>query len=333
VTPAIGEPLAYALRSGEVESWHLGHLAVVGPDGRLLVSRGDPEAVVYVRSAAKPIQALPLWLTGAAEAFGLPPTSLAVAMASHSGEEVHTGAVQALLDAAGVDAALLGCGTHEPYHAATNEALRRAGTPPGTLHCNCSGKHAGFLAVARHMGWDLASYRDADHPLQRLIRSLLAELAGVPEASIAHGVDGCGAPVWRLPLVGLARAFAGLGSPDGLRPELAAAARAATRIAAAHPRLVAGEDRLDTDLVAAGAGALIAKIGGEAVHAGAWLEKGGAWAMKIGDGNRRAIGPTLARAAALVGRPLPEDPRLARHLRPEVRNNHGDVVGHVVPAW
>ncbi len=331
--PSWGEPLALAMRSGLVESWHLGHLAVVEADGTLLASRGDPMAEVYVRSAAKPIQALPLWLTGAAKAFALPPASLAVAMASHSGEDVHRGAVQDLLDRAGVDAALLGCGTHVPYHEPTAEALRRSGLAPGPLYCNCSGKHAGMLAVCRHLGWDLAGYRDADHPLQRLIRDLLAELAEVPATAIGHGVDGCGAPVWRLPLVGLARAFARLGDPGGLRPELAAAARAAAETLAAHPRLVAGEDRLDTDLVAAGAGALVAKIGGEAVHAGAWLGGGPGWAIKVGDGNRRAIGPALARAAALVGRPLPDDPRLARHLRPEVRNNHGDVVGHVVPAW
>lgn len=333
MTAAWGEPLAFATRTGAVESWHLGHLAVVDAAGRRLVTRGDPDAEVYVRSAAKPIQALPLWLTGTAAAFGLAPASLAVAMASHSGEEVHRGAVQALLDAAGVDPELLGCGLHAPYHEPTAEALKRAGRSPDRLHCNCSGKHAGFLAVCRHLGWDLAGYRDPAHPLQAMIRDLLGELAGVPAAAIGHGVDGCGAPVWRLPLVGLARAFARLGDPRGLRPELRAAAEAAGATMAAHPRLVAGEDRLDTDLVAAGAGALIAKIGGEAVHAGAWLGGGPGWAMKVGDGNRRAIGPVLMRAAALAGRPLPDAPPLVRHLRPEVKNNHGDVVGHVVPAW
>ena len=328
-----GEPLAVVERSGAVESWHLGHLAVVEASGRVLLARGAPETPVYIRSAAKPIQALPLWLTGAAEAFALPPASLAVAMASHSGQELHRDAVQALLDHAGLPASALGCGTHAPYHEPTAEALRRAGQAPGPLYCNCSGKHAGMLAVCRHMGWDEPSYRDPGHPLQRLIRDLLAELAGVAPAAIGHGVDGCGAPVWRLPLLGMARAFARLGTPDGLRPALAAAARAATATMAAHPRLIAGDDRLDTDLVAAGAGSLIGKIGGEAVHGGAWLGAGAGWALKVGDGNRRAIGPALMRAAAIVGRPLPEDPRLARHLRPAVKNNHGDVVGHVVPAW
>lgn len=330
---AWGEPLAVATRSGAIESWHLGHLVVVDAAGATLLSRGTPTDDVYVRSAAKPIQALPLWLTGAQAAFALPPAALAVAMASHSGEDVHRAAVQELLDRAGVEPGQLGCGTHMPYHEPTAEALRRAGAAPTPLHCNCSGKHAGMLAVCRHQGWDLASYREPEHPLQRLIRDLFAELAGVPAAAIGHGVDGCGAPVWRLPLVGLARAFARLGDPTGLRPELAAAMRAAGATLAAHPRLVAGEGRLDTDLIAAGEGTLVSKIGGEAVHVGAWLGGGPGWAIKVGDGNRRAIGPALARAAALVGRPLPEEPRLARHLQPEVRNNHGEIVGHVLPAW
>jgi L-asparaginase II len=328
-----GEPLACTWRSGEVESWHLGHLAVVDRTGRVLVARGDPATSIWVRSAAKPFQALPLWLTGAAEAYGLAPASLAVAMASHSGEPIHREAVQALLDAAGLDAGLLGCGLHEPYHEETAWALRRAGTPADVLHCNCSGKHAGMLAVCKHQGWDLATYLESGHPLQRMIRGLIAELAGVPAESIASGVDGCSAPVWRLPVIGLARAFARLGDPADLRPELAAAARAATTAMATHPYLVAGEGRLDTDLIASGAGRLVSKIGGEAVHGGADLTAGLGWGLKIGDGDRRAIAPAVARALALAGAPLPEDEKLGDHVGPAVTNNHGDVVGHIAPGF
>lgn len=329
----VGEPLACAWRSGEVESVHLGHLALVDRAGTLLVSRGDPATAIWVRSAAKPFQALPLWLTGAAAAYGLGPESLAVTMASHSGEDVHRAAVRGILEPAGLDESLLGCGIHAPYHEPTAGALRSRGGAPDVLHCNCSGKHAGMLAVCQHMGWDLATYREPTHPLQLLIRDLIAELAGVSAAGIAAGVDGCSAPVWRLPVLGLARAFARLGDPTDLRPELAAAAQTATGLMAAHPRLVAGEDRLDTDLIQAGAGRLIAKIGGEAVHGGADLVAGLGWGMKVGDGNRRAIAPALARAMAQAGHPLPSDEHLARHVRPEVKNNHGDVVGHVTAGW
>lgn len=306
-----GEPLACAWRSGEIESVHLGHLAVVDREGRLLVSRGDPETPIWIRSAAKPFQALPLWLSGVAA--GLAPEALAVTMASHSGEAAHRAAVQQLLDAGGLEASQLGCGIHAPY---ADPALK----DPDVLHCNCSGKHAGMLLVCQRMGWDLATYREPDHPLQRWIRDLIAELAGVDAASIGHGVDGCSAPVWRLPVIGLARAFARL--PGHV-----------AQVMAAHPQLIAGTGRLDTDLIAAGAGRLVSKIGGEAVHGGADLPAGLGWGMKVGDGNRRAIAPALARAMELAGSPLPEAEKLARHVGPAVKNNHGDVVGRVVAAF
>lgn len=333
VIPNPGVPLAVQVRSGKVESVHVGHLAVIAPDGRLLSSRGEPQTAFYARSTLKPVQVLPLLLSGAADAFGLPDACLAVAMASHSGEPCHTEAVTELLARAGVSVDALQCGTHAPYHAATAEQLMRARELPHVLHCNCSGKHAGMLAACRHQGWDLATYRAPEHPLQRLIRSLLSELSGVPEAAIGFGVDGCGVPVWHLPLTGLALAFARLTTPAGLRAPLQEAALRATSLMASHPRLVAGEGRLDTDLMAACGGRLVAKIGGEGVHVGGWLGQGVGWAIKVADGNRRAIGPALARALGEVGHPLPADAALSAHLAPEVRNNRGERVGEIVAAW
>ncbi|MEB3329059.1 MAG: asparaginase [Candidatus Sericytochromatia bacterium] len=329
----LGEPLALVTRSGEVESIHAGHLVVVTAEGRVLVSRGDPDTAVWVRSSVKPLQVLPLLLSGAADALALAPETLAVAQASHSGTDRHRAVVQALMTRAGLPLSALRCGRHTPYDEATAHALIRAGAVPDTLRCNCSGKHAAMLVVCQHLGWDLAGYRDPDHPLQRWIRDLLAAAAGVPSHAVGVGVDGCGAPVWRLSVRGLAQAYARVASGRGLNDDVAAAAARALEAFARHPELVAGPGRLDTALVGAGAGRLVAKIGGEAVHAGAWLGEGPAWALKVTDGGKRAIGPALARALTLAGCPLPPSPGLAGHLAPEVINNLGARVGEVRPAF
>jgi L-asparaginase II len=190
-----------------------------------------------------------------------------------------------------------------------------------------------MLAVCRHRGWAVASYRDPEHPLQRWIRELLATAAGVAPSAVGVGVDGCGAPVWRLPVLGLAVAYARLASGRGLPGDAAAAGARALRAFVAHPELVAGPGRLDTALIRAGDGRLAAKIGGEAVHAGVWRGGGPAWAMKVADGAKRAIGPALDRALALAGCPLPEHPDLAAHVAPQVVNNLGEVVGAVEAAF
>jgi L-asparaginase II len=329
----LGEPLALVTRSGQVESVHAGHLVVVAPDGTVLVHRGDVDAPIWVRSSVKPLQALPLLLSGAADALGLSTEALAVAQASHSGTDAHRAVVEGVMGRIGLPVSALRCGRHAPYDEATAQALIRAGEAPDVLRCNCSGKHAGMLAVCRHMGWDTARYLQPEHPLQRWIRALIADAAGVEPDAVGVGVDGCGAPVWRLPLRGLALAYARLGSGRGLSDEVAAAAARALAAFTAHADLVAGPGRLDTALVEAGAGRLVAKIGGEAVHAGTWLDGGPAWALKVTDGAKRALGPALGRALEVAGRPLPDHPGLAAHVSPVVVNNSGERVGAVEAAF
>lgn len=324
-------PLAVQVRGDFTESVHLGHLVLVAPDGRVLLERGDASTRVFARSALKPVQALPLLLGGAADAYGLSGEAIALTLASHSGEPIHREAVAELLKRAGLHHSQLQCGTHAPYHEPTARELTLAGTAPDVLHCNCSGKHAGMLAVCRYHHWDPATYRSPDHPVQRWIRDLLAELSGTDD--LTHAVDGCGVPVWRLPLAALARTFARLANPDSLPEGQRPAARKIAALMAAHPRLIAGEGRLDTDLLAASNGALISKIGGEAVHVGGVVDGGIGWAMKVVDGNRRAIAPALSRALAELGHPLPDDEALNRHVAPIVKNNRGDHVGRLEAAW
>jgi L-asparaginase II len=330
---APSSPLAVCFRGERPESIHLGHLVIVDVDGRILLERGEAKTRVYARSALKPVQALPLLLSGAAQAFGLPDEALAVALASHSGEPMHTAAVQLLLDRAGLAPSDLQCGTHTPYHEPTARLLAAADSAPTVLHCNCSGKHAAMLAVCLHRGWDLLTYRAREHPLQCWILDLLAELSGVAAQEIDHAIDGCGVPVWNLPLVGLARAFASLGTPAALAPDLRDAALRIQALMAAQPRLIAGEGRLDTDLLEAAGDRLFGKIGGEGVHAGALRGKSRGWAIKVADGNKRALGPALARALDQLGVALPVSGALHSHTAPVIYNNRHERVGHIEAGW
>lgn len=331
--PAPPDLLAIVERNRRVESAHYGHLAIVSPEGAPLLTRGAPGQPTYARSTLKPVQILPLFLTGAAVAYGLPETSLAIGMASHAGQDFHVAAVQELLDRAGLSADMLQCGTHMPLHEPTAHQLIREGRAPEVRQCNCSGKHAAMLAVCRHEGWDLATYRLPDHPLQRWIRELIARLADLTPEAIGYGVDGCGVPVWNLPLDRLALIFARLTNPESLDGDLKAAIVRATDLMARHPEYVSGPGRLDTELMRAGGGRLIAKIGGEGVHAGGLKGAGLGWAMKVIDGNRRAIAPTLAAALGSLGHPIPLTEGLQTHLAPAVINNRGEHVGDVVAAF
>jgi L-asparaginase II len=332
VVPPAPALLMAVLRAGRVESAHYGHLVAVTPEGETLASFGDPGFPFYARSTMKPVQLLPLLLSGAADAYALPEACLAVAAGSHAGQDIHVAAVDELLERAGVSADALQCGTHAPLHEPTAQALIREGRSPDVRQCNCSGKHAAMLAVCRHEGWDLATYRSPDHPLQQWIRSLIAELADLPAEALAFGVDGCGVPVWHLPLDRLARIFARLTSPTGLRAELRPAAERVVAAMTARPELVSGPGRVDTELMIAGLGGLVAKIGGEGVHAGGVRGAGIGWAMKVVDGNRRAIAPALAAMLAALGRPVAVHEALQTHVAPVVKNNRGEIVGVGVAA-
>lgn len=328
-----GVPLARVMRHGRVESLHSGHLVVLDAQGSVLLSRGSPETPIWVRSAVKPVQALPLWLTDTVGAFRLSDKACAIAMASHSGQDIHVEAVQEILTRAGIDEGQLGCGTHSPYHEPTAQALVQAGHPPSVLHCNCSGKHAAMLAVCRHMGWEGSTYLSPSHPLQQRIRGLIAQLAEVDERQIAAGVDGCGAPVWRLSVLALARIYSRLVRPAGLPPAIRQGIERAREVFVHDPLLIAGEGRLDTDLMRSAPGEMLAKIGGEAVHAGGLLASGWSWAVKISDGNKRAIGPALYRALAELGHPWPPSGDWRLHTHPRRTNNRGEEIGSIEAAW
>lgn len=309
------------LRGGEVESVHRGAWCLVDVEGALLAGAGDVEHPYYVRSSVKALQALPLLESGAAERFGFGDRELALAIASHGGEPCHTEVAAAALARLGLGPEHLRCGAHPPFEARARAALAARGEAPSALHNNCSGKHAGFLALALHLGDPPERYLDPDSRAQARVRATLAELAGVPRLTLVPALDGCSAPTYRLPLRALATAFARLSNPDGLGRERRAAAERLTRVAAAYPVLVGGSRQfLDTDVLQACGGRLFPKIGAEAVHALGVVGGGRALAVKIDDGGARALpllvvgllealglasSEELARLAAWRAGPLP----------------------------
>jgi L-asparaginase II len=322
-------PVLVEVRRGAlVESRHHGAVAVVDADGATVLALGDVAGPVYPRSAVKPIQALPLIESGAAERYGFGDEELALACASHGGEPAHVEVARRMLARAGLDGAALECGAHWPSHQASGQALARSGAAPSALHNNCSGKHAGFLCVACAAGIDHRGYVGVTHPVQRAVRAALEDLTGVGLSEDRCGIDGCSIPTWAVPLTALAHAFARFGTGRRLGPERAKAAARLRAACAAQPWFVAGTGRFCTEIMQRFGARVLVKTGAEGVFCGALPEQGLGVALKCEDGGTRAAEVTMA---AMIARflPLSDEERawLERFVRPVLRNWNGIEVG------
>lgn len=278
-------------RGDGVESLHRGTWVVTNTAGNVLHGAGDPHQLVFGRSSTKSFQALPLIESGAADAFKLPTESIAVALASHSGEPQHEAAVSRTLELIGLDADALQCGPQAPMGSATGAAGSR-------IDNNCSGKHAGFLAVSQHLGADPADYLNPAGQVQTLVRDALTQITGADPNTVTTAIDGCSAPTFRLPLQAMATGIARITNPElaGLPSLRTAACKQLTNAAAQFPELVAGsKDRICTDLIKASNGRLFAKIGAEGVYFVGVVGGNLGLAVKIDDGNMRAFSPLLTR--------------------------------------
>jgi L-asparaginase II len=314
-------PLAAVRRGALVESVHRGRLAVCDPEGNVLEAVGDPDAYIYPRSSAKPFQALPLVLSGAAEAFGLTDRELAVACASHNAEEPHLAAVRSILEKSGLTEDDLQCGAHLPLYEPEADKLIRSGEDPRPIHGNCSGKHAGMLAVCVHEGWETATYRDPGHPLQRRILGLIAEVCGPREDEVLIAGDSCGVPAFALPLRSFATGFARVATGNALPDELALAALCIGDAMREHPFMVAGRGRFDTELMRSTD--LLVKGGAEAVLA-VGSRDGWGMVLKISDGALRGVRPVALAALGGMGVEVPG-------AVSDVRGLHGEKVGEIWP--
>jgi L-asparaginase II len=320
-------------RGPRVESRHHGAVAVVDADGATVFALGDTAMPVYPRSAVKPIQALPLVESGAAERYGFGDEELALACASHGGEPAHVDVANRMLTRAGLDVAALECGTHWPSHQASTQALARNGAAPSALHNNCSGKHAGFVCLACHAGVDQHGYVGVTHPVQREVRGALEDLTGVNLPEDQCGIDGCSIPAWAIPLKSLAHAFAKFATGQGLAPERAKAAARLRAACAAQPYYVAGTGRFCTEIMKLFGARVLVKTGAEGVFCGALPEQGLGIAIKCEDGGKRAAEVAMA---AMIARFLPlsgdEQAALVRFVEPTLHNWNGIEVGGLRPS-
>jgi L-asparaginase II len=277
-------------RGDWVESQHRGLWALVDSSGRVIDSAGDVQTPIFARSSLKSLQALPLLESGAAERFGLSDPEVVLAISSHSGEACHTRPVAALLQRLKLSHADLRCGAQPPNDSHERALLRHRGELPSALHNNCSGKHAGFLCLARHLEAAPEQYLEPQSPVQLAVRAAVLEMTGASESEVTMAIDGCSAPTFRMPLLRLATAIARVSNPQGLSPARRAACERMLDAAGRHPELIAGHHkRLCTDLSRVSGGRLFPKIGGEAVYVVGVRGEDRGLAVKVDDGGTRGL--------------------------------------------
>jgi L-asparaginase II len=293
-----GVPFVSVSRGDRIESVHAVAACAVTVDGEVLLALGDIDEPVYLRSAAKPFIAAAVVRSGAAERFGLDDRDLAIMSASHNGEPDHVAAVRALLEKIGAQPGDLQCGAHAPSYEPAALALAE---PPTVLHNNCSGKHAGILALCRMLDAPFAGYVDAGHPAQRAILALCERVSDDRFGAGRLGIDGCGIPVYATSLRHAARSFARLATLRDLDPDDAAALARVRAAMIAEPFYVAGTGRFDTDLLRIGNGRIACKAGAEGVHASALLDLEAGLVLKVVDGARRAAPPAAVALLARLG--------------------------------
>jgi len=330
----MSNPVLVEIRRGDaVESRHRGALAVLDSAGETLVALGDTKQAIYPRSAIKLLQAIPLLESGAASRFALTDAQIALACASHGGEPVHVQVVAEWLRNLSLDERDLACGAHPPLYAPAAAALIAHGQAATALHNNCSGKHTGFLTLAKHLGAGTTGYLARDHATQLAWRDTLSELADDDLSARPHAIDGCGIPVIGLPLHNMALALARFADPRGLgeiRREAVARIRQALT---AEPMMIAGSERLCSETIRVTQGRVLIKTGAEGVYAGAVPASGLGIALKIDDGSRRAaecaMATVLQRVNALHDN---EWQQLQMLACPSIENVAGKTVGSTEAA-
>jgi L-asparaginase II len=330
----VSEILAEVHRNRTVESVHCGSIAVSDKDGNVLFYHGDANLITYTRSSAKAFQFLPVYESGAVKRFGFSQQQIAIMLGSHTGTPLHEQTTKANLDLIGLDESYLKCGTHVPIDYQMKGYIPHEGQEFSQLAHNCSGKHSGQLALALQIGDDPKNYIDPDSKTQQLVRQTVAEAYDYPIDKIQMGTDGCSLPNFALPLKNMAKAYAMLvtkSSESALRREAYQTVISAMQ---QHPNMVSGPGRCDLAVTEACKGDVILKIGGEAIEVIGVLSKGLGIAIKISDGNPRALYPVIVETLRQIGALDDSQAQvLAKFTRPRLHNFRNLHVGEILPCF
>jgi len=326
----LSRKLVEVVRGNIVESVHRGSVAVARGDGTVLYKLGDIDRVFFLRSSAKPLQGLAALEAGIAEAYNLDLKEIAICLSSHLGEKEHIDVLESLLKKTGIEEDQLDCGAHNPLGEKAYRELVSSGQKVRNLHCNCSGKHIAILAACNLKGIPFDEYTSFHHPFQKDIISIITQFAKVDLSRMAKGMDGCSLPVYGIPLKNMAVAYANLTNEKFQNGRFAKSQNYIISAMTMHPEMVAGEGKIDTELMKYFGDRLICKSGSEALICAGLPGKDMGIAIKIEDGNPRAVGPAIIEVLLqlkIIGPELPE--ALQKLWKPVLKTHNGKESGEV----
>ncbi len=329
------ELLASVIRGKTTEALHFGAIVVVDANGRITHSVGDPDFVCMTRSAIKPFQAMPLIMSGGADKYQFVSEQIAIMCGSHNGSDRHKEAVTSILETAGNSVEDLQCGAHWPLRMQEANRFPEHDEHHDRLRNNCSGKHAGFLALCKHIGEDTKRYIDPQSQTQQMIKKAIADFCEYDIAQMPCGIDGCSAPNYPLSLFALARGYVKLVSLKGIDEQYLQATSRIREAMLSYPFMVSGERRFDYNIAQSFQGRAISKVGAEAVQVIALTDPEIAVVVKVADGNFRALGPICLEVLRQLRIVQNSDdfPLLKRYIEPEVKNVRNIVTGTIRPEF
>ena len=328
------EIIAKEYRGELADLYHYGHIAVVDTEGKVLWQLGDAGRITYSRSSAKLMQVIPVVESGALEAYNITEKELAVMCASHRGEEFHTEAVLSILKKAGLDESYLLCGTHYPLAPYVENKMKAEGTTPTSVHCNCSGKHSGYLIGAKKRGESPDDYYQPSHPLQKDSTKIIAEICDYPADEIIVGLDGCGFPVHAMPMYKFAQGYARMSKPDTLPEKLRKTVSRITAAVVRHPEMLDGTGGFTTELMQKFGDRLFCKSGANAFYAVGIKDKGIGIAMKMDGGISNIVPLAILETLVQIGVITEEEAELPGFSREIFKKNHKkEVIGKTIPEF
>lgn len=335
-------PLVEVTRGNIVESVHYGSLVIAQPDGKIVFSLGDITSPTYLRSASKPMQTLAFLEQGGAEHYNLTEQEIAIMCASHSGTDDHLEVLAKLQEKIGITESMLQCGAHAPYHEPSAQALRDRGEAFHSNHSDCSGKHSGMLAFAKMMGVSYEGYISPDHPVQQAMLNTFAEMCEYNIEKIELGTDGCSVPVFAVPLINSAGAYARLCQPDNLSKKRPQACQMIVLSMMNHANMVGGPLRFDTDAMVAGEGSFVTKVGAEGFRGiGILPGKAAGFETSLGITIKISDGDLTMRATSIVALSIlkhlgvlnsEQAKSVKKYDRRPVTNWSGKTVGEIRPS-